>query len=130
MALGRQIGEFTLTERSTTVTPGSGGARTLQTNFQGQVSGEAGDGIALGTMTVEYEPNMKSGTWSYCGMTVLNSGGGNTVNGQGTWEQTSPNKLRCRGTAKNSDGSTSGVEFELDATTETVTISGKLYEWS
>ncbi len=86
--------------------------------------------MAFGTMTVEYESNMKSGTWSYCGMTAFNKGGGNTVNGQGTWEETGPNKFRNRGTAKNSDGSTNGVEFELDATTETVTISGKLYEWS
>ncbi len=64
MALGKQIGEFSLKQTSSTVTPGSGGTLALQINFQGQVSGEAGEGLAIGTQTVAYEPNMKSGTWS------------------------------------------------------------------
>ena len=76
MAAGKQIGEFTLTETSRTTAPGSGGALTLQINVTGQISGAAGEGLGSGTMTVEYEPNMKSGTWSYCGMTAFNSGGG------------------------------------------------------
>jgi hypothetical protein len=75
MALGKQIGAFTLQQTSSTVTPGSGNALTIHVNLQGQVSGAAGEGRAIGTMTVAYEPNMKSGTWSYCGMTTLNSGG-------------------------------------------------------
>ena len=130
MALGKAIGEFSLKQTSSTVTPGSGGTLALQTNFQGQLSGEAGEGIALGTMSVEYEPNLKSGTWSYCGMTVLNKGGGNTVNSQGTWEETGPLKFRYRGTAQFSDGRTCGLEFDGDATTGSLTLSGKLYEWS
>ena len=74
MALGKQVGEFTLTETSRTIAPGSGGALTIQIHFQGQVSGEAAEGLGSETMTVEYEPNMKNGTWSYCGMTAFNSG--------------------------------------------------------
>ncbi len=66
--------EFSLTETSRTIAPGSGGALTIQVNLQGQVSGEAAEGMASGTMTVEYEPNMKSGTWSYCGMTAYGTG--------------------------------------------------------
>ena len=131
MALGKQIGAFSLKETSSTVTPGSGSALTFQINLLGQVSGEAGEGTGVGTMTVEYEPSMKSGTWSFCGMTAFNKGGGNTVNSQGTWEETGLNKFRFRGTAKNSDGSTSGVEFDSDVTTEgLMTLSGKIYEWS
>ena len=130
MALGKQIGEFSFKETPTTVTPGSGGALNVQANFRGQVSGEAGEGRGLGTLTIEFEPNMKSGTWSYCGMTAFSSGGGNIVNGQGTLEETSSLKFRYRGTAKNSDGRTSGVEFEGNATTGEWILSGKLYEWS
>ncbi len=66
--------EFSLTETSRTIAPGSGGALTIQVNLQGQVPGEAAEGMASGTMTVEYEPNMKSGTWSYCGMTAYGTG--------------------------------------------------------
>jgi hypothetical protein len=130
MALGKQIGAFTLQQTSSTVTPGSGNALTIHVNLQGQVSGAAGEGRAIGTMTVAYEPNMKSGTWSYCGMTTLNSGGGHTVDSQGTWEETGHLKFRHRGTGKFSDGRTCGVEFENDATSGSLTISGKLYEWS
>jgi hypothetical protein len=130
MALGKQIGEFSLTQTSSTATPGPGGTVALSINFQGQVSGEAGEGLASGTMSVDYEPNMKSGTWSYCGMTLLNKGGGNTVNSQGTWEETGHLKFRHRGTGHFSDGRTCGVEFENDATSGSVTLSGKLYEWS
>jgi hypothetical protein len=84
----------------------------------------------LGTMSVAYEPNLKSGTWSYCGMTVSNKGGGNTVNSQGTWEETGHLKFHHRGTSLFSDGRTCGVEFENDATSGSVTLKGKLYAWS
>ena len=76
MALGKEIGSFSMKETTSTVTPGSGNALNFQMNFQGQGSGEAGDGLVVGTMTVEYEPSMKSGTWGFCGMSVLNSGAG------------------------------------------------------
>jgi hypothetical protein len=130
MAFGKQIGAFSLKQTSSTLTPGSGGTQVHTINLQGQVSGEAGEGIAVGTMTVEYEPNMKSGTWSYCGMTALNQGGGNTVSSQGTWEETGHLKFRHHGTAKFSDGRTCGVEFENDVTSGSQTLSGKLYAWS
>jgi len=130
MSLGKQIGEFSLKETSTTSTPGSGGAVNLQGNFRGQVSGEAGEGVALGTLTIEFEPNMQRGTWSYCGMTASSSGGGNTVKSQGTCEETSPLKFRYRGTGQFSDGRTFGVEFDGIANTEEWVLSGKLYEWS
>jgi len=130
MALGKQIGQFSLKQTSSTVRPGPGGTLAMQINLQGQRSGEGGEAIALGTMSVDYEPNLKSGTWSYCGMDALNSGGGNIVNSQGTWEETGRLKFRHRGTAQFSDGRTCGVEFENDATSGSVTLTGKLYEGS
>ncbi len=54
------------------------------------------------------------------------NGGGNTVNSQGTWQETGPNKFRYRGTAKFSDGRTCGVEFDNDATSGALTLSGTL----
>ena len=45
-------------------------------------------------------------------MTVLNSGGGTTVQSQGTWAETGHLKFHHRGTAKFSDGRTCGVEFD------------------
>jgi hypothetical protein len=130
MALGKQIGAFTLQQTSSTVTPGSGTALTIRVNLQGQASGADGEGRAFGTMTVAYEPNMKSGTWSYCGMGTWSKGGGVTVNSQGTWEETGHLKLRHRGTAQYSDGRTCAVEFDNDAASGSLTLSGKLYEWS
>ena len=62
-----QIGTFTFEQTSSTVTAGSGGSLALQINLQGQLSGDAGEGLVIGTMTLEYEPNMKSGTWPIVG---------------------------------------------------------------
>ena len=128
MALGKQIGQFSLKPTSYTITPGPGGTPTIQGNFEGSVSGEEGEGTATGTLTVAYEPNMKSGTWSYCGLTAFNKGGGNVVNSQGTWEETGPNKWRYRGTGQQSDGRTYATEFDGDFATRT--WAGKIYEWS
>ena len=130
MTLGRQIGEFSFTETSSTVTAGIGRAPTRQANLQGQMSGEAGEGAAFGTLTLEYEPTMKNGGWSYCGLTVFPSGGGNTVNSQGKWEETGPMKFHYHGTADISDGPTCGLEFEGDTSTGSMIISGTISESS
>jgi hypothetical protein len=127
MALGKVIGEFSLKATSFTVTPGSGGAMTIQGNFEGPTSGDQGAGTGMGTLTAEGGPGAKSGTWRYCGMTFLNSGGSTGVTGQGTWEESGPNKWRYRGTGENSDGSVTAVEYEGDLATRT--IAGKVYEW-
>jgi hypothetical protein len=91
------------------------------------VSGEAGTGTGIGTLTVVAEPGAKSGTWTWCGTTFLNTGGSVGVDGQGTWEESSANKWRYRGTGENSDGSVTAVEYEGDLATRT--IAGKIYEW-
>ena len=130
MALGKQIGDFSLKETSTTVTPGSDSTIDLQGNFRGHISGEAGEGGALGTLKIEFATDMKSGTWSYCGMTASGSDEGNTVKSQGTCEEVRPLTFRYRGTGQFSDGCTFGAEFDGIANTEEWTLSGKLYEWS
>ena len=127
MALGKAIGEFSLKAASFTVTPGPGSAFTIQGNFEGPVSGEAGAGTGVGTITVAFEPGAKSGTWSYSGLTFLNSGGSTGVTGHGTWEEIGSNKWRYRGTGKGSDGRVTAVEFDGDLATRT--MAGKVYEW-
>jgi hypothetical protein len=129
MALGKQVGEFTLTVSSTTLTPGADGTPLLQHNYQGQVSGEL-EGLAFGTLNLAYEPGMKRGTWTWCGLTLFNKGGGNTVNGQGTWQEAGPLKWRLRGTDRFSDGLDCGIEADMEVAAGTNTLSGKLYEWS
>ena len=127
MALGKAIGEFSLKATSFTVTPGSGGAISIQGNFEGPVSGEQGAGTGIGTLTTEGEPGGKSGAWSYCGMTFLNTGGSTGVTGHGTWEESGSNKWRFRGTGQGSDGRVTAVEFDADLAART--IAGKTYEW-
>jgi hypothetical protein len=48
MALGKQIGQFSLKPTSTTITPGPGGAVTVEGNFEGPVSGEEGELLEVG----------------------------------------------------------------------------------
>ena len=127
MALGKAIGEFSLKATSFTVTPGSGGAISIQGNFEGPVSGDQGAGIGIGTLTAEGGPGAKSGTWSYCGLTFLNTGGSTGVTGHGTWEESALNKWRYRGTSQGSDGRVTAVEFDGDLATRT--MAGKIYEW-
>ncbi len=128
MALGKQIVEFIFTATSTTFTPGSDGIPVLQHNYQGPVSGEL-EGVAFGTLQVAYEPSMKSGTWTYCGLTLLSQGGGNTVNSRGTWQEASGLKWHLRGTGHFSDGRTCAVEGDMAIMSGTNKLSGKLYEW-
>ena len=130
MALGKQIGEFSLKSTSQTFGPGPGNTGTYQANMEGTLSGDRGEGTVSLTHYVEIEPNAKSGTYRHYGMVMLKDGTVLGIQGQGTWEETDPGKWRYRGTGQNSDGSTLGVEFEGDATTRPMTFTGKLYEWS
>jgi hypothetical protein len=128
MALGKQIGEFSLKITSFTVTPGPGGTITIQSNCEGPVGGDVGAGIYIGTLTTGGGPGAKSGTWSACGMNFLNEGGSIAVSGQGTWEESGPNKWRFRGTTQSSDGRVVATEYAADLATRSMT--GKLYEWN
>ena len=127
MAFGKEAGSFELKATSFTVTPGPGGGRTIQANCEGTVNADV-SGVVLGTLTAVGELNAKSGTWSWCGSTILADGDTRTHDGQGTWERLEPGKLRFHGSEILSDGRTVGVEF--DGTLATRSFAGKLYEWS
>ena len=128
MAVGKQIGEFSLKGTSFPIAPGPGKALTLQGNFEGPITGEAGEGYGVGTLTLVTEPGAKGGTWTWSGLTYLSSGGGIGINSQGTWQESGVNKWRFHGTGEDSTGRLIDVEAEADLATRT--LAGKLYEWS
>ena len=128
MALGKQIGQFSLQSTSLTIGPGPGNTLTGQGNMEGTVSGERGEGTVALTHYVEMEPNAKKGTWTQHGLVFLTDGTGIGFRSQGTWEEIGPSKWRYRGTGQNSEGMTYATEFEGEAATRT--WAGKLYEWS
>jgi len=125
MAQGKQIGEFKLTSTSITYTPGPGEALTAQVNVEGDVTGEIA-GKARGTLTVVGVPGAKSGTYSYCGVTLMGNGELNAVSSQGTVENLGNHKRRLRGVNRFSDGRLATVEAEGDLMAGT--LNGKLYE--
>lgn len=123
MALGKQIGEFSLKSTSLTfATNGSG-----QANFEGSVKGEV-TGDVLGTLHVAGEPGAKRGTCTWVGTAYLANG--EEINGaaEGTWESSGTHKWRIRGLLSLSDGRTQLSDGELELATRSYT--GKLYEWS
>jgi hypothetical protein len=128
MALGKQVGDFSLKATSVTVSPGPGTTLTTQVNFEGPAKGDAGTGVLIGTLTIVGEPGAKSGTWSWCGVMALNTGGSFGSQGQGHWEESGSHRWRYRGTNTTSDGRKSAVEAEGNLAERAVT--GTFYEWA
>jgi hypothetical protein len=128
MALGKQIGQFSLRSVSQTFGPGPGTALMFHGNMEGTTSGERGEGTVALTHYVEFEPNAKKGTWTQYGWVVLTDGTGIGFRSHGTWEETGPGKWRYRGTGQTSEEVIYATEFEGDASTRT--WAGQLYEWS
>ena len=126
MPLGKQVATFSLQSEPGTYTRGSDNTMTAQINMYGSQSGEM-PGAAFGTLTV-MGIGAKSGTWSWCGATYLDTGDTDTDEGNGTWETTGPHKWRLRGIDVFSDGRTAVVEAEGDLASQTLT--GTLYELS
>ena len=125
MALGKLIADYSYKAISTTYTPGPGNALTQQINYQGSGTGELA-GVAQGTLIVVAEAGAKSGNWSWCGVSYLNSGDIVGATAQGTWETSGKHQWRLRGTAHFSDGRIAATEGEANLET----LTGKLSEWS
>lgn len=125
MALGKQLGEFKLTATSTTFTPGPGAAITVQVNFEGKVTGESA-GHHRGTLVAVGAPGAKSGTYTYCGVTLQDKGEVVGLSSQGTLENIGNHKRRLRGVNHFSNGLIATVEAEGDLMERT--LIGKLYE--
>jgi len=125
MAQGKEIGKFSLKATSVTYAPGPGDSITAQANVEGEVSGENG-GQARGTLTVVGVPGAASGTYSYCGITLMDRGAMISVTSQGTVENLGKHKRRLRGINRFSDDRIAAVEAEADLIART--LKGKLYE--
>ncbi len=125
MAIGKEIGSFSLKATSHTVTPGPGNSVILNVNMEGTQTGEIA-GEVIGTLTTRIAPGEQSGTYTWCGWGALSSGENLTSEGQGTMEGSGTHKWRLLGTTLMSDGSTNVVEAEGDLATRT--LSGKIFE--
>lgn len=125
MAQGKEIGKFNLKATSVTYAPGPGDAITAQANVEGEVTGEI-SGEARGTLTVVGVPGAASGTYTYCGVTLLDKGAMNSVTSQGTVENLGKHKRRLRGVNRFSDDRVAAVEAEADLIART--LKGKIFE--
>ncbi len=127
MALGKEIGGFSLKMEASNYSPGPGQNYTVQVSFSGPVTGEL-DGTHRGTLTVETAPGAKVGTYTYCGVTYRPNGDAVALTSRGITENIGNNKRRLRGVNHFSDDRIAAVEGEADVVEGTFT--GKLFEWS
>ena len=125
MPAGKEIGAFALKATTHTVSPGPGNSVVLAVNLEGTQTGEI-SGEVLGTLTVGFDPESDSGTYTWSGWGALDGGQNVTMQGQGTYESSGVHTWRFNGTNRLSDGSTSIVEAVGDLAKRS--IEGKLYE--
>ncbi len=122
MAIGKEIGKFTLKSITTRYTlEGS----SVEVNLDGTATGY---GTVLGTLTFRGEPGAKSGALSWRGQGFLETGDTVTGFGEGTWEEAGKHKWRTRLIVSTSDGKSHASEGLLDLKTRT--LSGKMFDWS
>jgi hypothetical protein len=122
MAIGKEIGEFSLKTTSTTFAEDGG---SVQINCEGTATGY---GTVLGTMTFRSEPEAKSGSLSWRGQGFLENGDTLAGTGEGTWEEMGKHQWRTRMIVTTSDGGCHASDGHLDLATRTLT--GKMLEWS
>jgi len=122
MAIGKQIGEFTL--KAITSTYALEG-NSVQVNLDGTATGY---GTVLGTLTFRGEPGAKSGMLSWRGQGFLDNGANVAGFGEGTWEESGKHKWRTRLVVATTDGNVHASDGVLDLGTRT--LSGKMLEWS
>ena len=122
MAIGKEIGEFSLKSISTSYAEEGG---SVQINCDGTATGY---GTVLGTLTFRGEPGAKSGALSWRGQGFLENGDTVAGAGQGTWESIGKHKWRSRLIVTTSDGGCHESDGHLDLKSRI--LSGKLLEWS
>jgi hypothetical protein len=122
MAIGKEIGEFSLKSASVSYAEEGG---TVQINCEGTATGY---GTVLGTLTFRGEPGAKSGPLNWRGQGFLENGETLAATGEGTWEDLGKHKWRTRLMVTNSNGECHCSDGHLDLATRTLT--GKILEWS
>lgn len=122
MALGKEIGTFSLKSTSTRYAEGGG---TVEITYDGTATGF---GTVLGSMTLRGEPGAKGGPCSWTGQGFLENGEVVSGAGQGTWEELGKHQWRTRMIVATSDGHTHASDGKLDLASRT--LSGKMFDWS
>jgi hypothetical protein len=122
MAIGKEIGDFSLKTTSVSYSEGGG---SVQLNFEGTATRY---GTVLGTAIFRGENEAKSGSLSWRGQGFLENGETVTGTGEGTWEEMGKHQWRTRMIVTTSDGGCHASDGHLDLATRT--LSGKMLEWS
>jgi len=122
MAIGKELGEFTLKSTGTSYAEEGG---TVRLDCEGTATGY---GTVLGTLRFQGEPGAKTGALSWRGQGFLENGDTITGTGEGTWEEIGKHQWRTRLLVSTSDGGCHASDGVLDLATRTLT--GKLLDWS
>jgi hypothetical protein len=122
MAIGKEIGEFSLKSISTSY---AGDAGSVYVNLDGTATGY---GTVLGTLTFRGDPGATSGALTWRGQGFLENGDTVAGEGQGTWEEIGKHKWRTRMIVTTSDGGCHASDGQLDLQNRTLT--GKMLEWT
>ena len=122
MAIGKEIGEFSLKWISTSFAEEGGGG---QVHCDGTATGY---GTVLGSLTWRGEPGAKSGPLSWRGQGHLDNGDIVVGAGEGTWQEIGKHQWKTRLIVSVSDGTLFASDGRLDLATRTLT--GKMLEWS
>ncbi len=122
MAIGKEIGEFSLKWISTSFAEEGGGG---QVNCDGTATGY---GTVLGTLFFRAEPGAKSGPLSWRGQGFLEDGDIVVGTGEGTWEEIGKHEWKTRLIVSTSDGRCFASDGLLSLKDRTLT--GKMLEWS
>ena len=122
MAIGKEIGEFSLKSTSTSYAEEGG---SVQINCEGTATGY---GTVLGTLTFRGEPGAKSGPLTWRGQGFLEDGETLAATGEGTWEEIGKHQWRTRLIVTTSNGECHASDGHLDLATRT--LKGKILEWS
>ncbi len=126
MALGKEIGQFSLKMVLNRILEINGESSTSEISWEGEVSG----GELAGTVMVTGESTgtNEGGSFSIRGVGFLASGGTIRGEGSGTYELTGPARWKTRGLDRLTSGQVIATEGEVDLSTRT--WSGKIFEWS
>jgi hypothetical protein len=122
MAIGKEIGQFSLKSTSTNYAEEGGSVRI---DCDGTATGY---GTVLGTLTFKGEPGAQSGPLTWRGQGFLENGDIVAGVGEGSWELIGKHEWRTRLIVTTSDGRCHASDGRLDLKSRT--LSGKMLEWS
>jgi hypothetical protein len=122
MAIGKEIGQFSLKSTSTRYSDEGG---SVEITYDGTATGY---GTVLGTLTLRGEPGAKAGPCSWRGQGFLENGEVVSGMGTGTWEELGKHQWRTRLVVATTDGRTHASDGKLDLASRALT--GKMFDCS